>query len=74
MTNIWRPPVSEETERWIRRRPDRKENLLAFGAGLGMALVVGGAAFYVARLLAAREPLSAALGRDGFARGRPGER
>ena len=66
--------MSEETERWIRRRPDRKDNLLAFGAGLGMALVVGGTAFYVARLLVARESLPAALGRDGFARGRPGER
>jgi len=66
--------VSEEAERWIRRRPDRKENLLAFGVGLGVALVVGGAAFYVARLLAAREILPAALGQDGFARGRMGER
>ena len=66
--------MSEEAEHWIRRCPDRKENLLAFGVGLGMALVVGGAAFYVARLLAARELLPAALGRDGFARGRTGER
>ena len=66
--------MSEEAERWIRRRPDRKENLLAFGVGLGVALVVGGAAFYVARLSVAREPLPAALGRDGFARGRSGER
>jgi hypothetical protein len=66
--------VSEETDRWIRRRPDRKESLLAFGAGLGVALVVGGAAFYVALLLAAREPLPAALGRDGFTCGRTGER
>lgn len=66
--------MSEEAERWIRRLPDRKENLLAFGVGSGVALVVGGAAFYVARLLAARDILPAALGRDGFARGRMGER
>ena len=66
--------MSEETGRWIRRRPDRKDNLLAFGVGLGMALLVGGTAFYVARLLVAREPLPAALGRDGFTRGHMGER
>ena len=66
--------MSEEARRWIRRRPDRRENLLALSAGLGVALVVGGAAFYLARLLAAREPLQVASGRDGFARGRPGER
>ena len=66
--------MSEEAERWIRRRPDRKDNLLGFGVGLGVPLVAGGTAFYVARLLAAREFLPAALGWDGFARGRMGER
>ena len=66
--------MSEEALRWIRRRPDRRENLLALGVGLGVALVVGGSVFYLARLLAAREPLRVAHGRDGFARERPGER
>ena len=66
--------MSEEALRWIRHRPDRRENLLALGAGLGAALVVGWAVFYLARLLAAREPLRAIPGRDSRARGRPGER
>ena len=67
-------PVSEEALRWIRNRPDRRENLLALSVGLGIALVVGGSIFYLARLLAAREPLRVPPGRDGFVRGRPGER
>ena len=66
--------MSEETKRWIRHQPDRRENLLALSAGLGVALIVGGPVFYLARLLAAREPLRAAPSRDDFAHGRPGER
>lgn len=66
--------MSEEAPRWIRRRPDRRENLLALGAGIGMAMVVGGTVFYIARLLAAREPLRGALGRDASVAGRVGKR
>ena len=66
--------MSEETRRWIRRKPDRRENLLALSAGLGVALVVGGSVFYLARLLAAREALRIAPGREGFAHGRAVER
>ena len=65
--------MSEETQRWIRRKPDRRENLLALSAGLGVALIVGVSVFYLARLLAAREPLRAAPSQDGLAHGRPGE-
>lgn len=43
--------------RWIRHRPDRKESMAALAAGLGVGLVVGGAVFYLAKLLLAREPL-----------------
>ena len=60
--------MSEEARRWIRHQPDRRENLLALSAGLGVGLVVGGSVFYLARLLAAREPVTRVQG--DFARGR----
>jgi hypothetical protein len=49
--------VSERASGWIRHRPDRAQSLLALGAGLGVGLAVGGVVFYLARLIAAREPI-----------------
>jgi hypothetical protein len=49
---------SPHTPRWIRHRPSGKENLTALAAGLGVGLAVGGAVYYLARLVLAREPLS----------------
>ena len=66
--------MSEEAPRWVRRPTDRRENLLALGAGLGAAIVVGGAVFYLARLLASREPLQRAPGRGAYVRGLGEER
>jgi hypothetical protein len=66
--------VSEETKRWIRHQPDRRENLLALSAGLGVALIVGGPVLYLARMLAVRELLQAAPSRDDLAHGGPEER
>ena len=62
--------MSKARSDWIRRRPDRKENLLALGVGL----MLGAAAYYVARVLAARKPLRVAPSRDVFAHERPRER
>jgi hypothetical protein len=51
-----RAPVTTDP-RWIRHRPDTRQNLSALGAGLAVGLVVGGAVFYLARLVLAREPI-----------------
>ena len=56
-------PSATGTPRWIRHRPDARENRIALGAGLGVGLLVGGTVFYLARLLLAREPLSPGPGR-----------
>ena len=49
--------TSERRPEWIRHRPQGAQNLAALGAGIGVGLLVGGVAFYLARLLLAREPL-----------------
>ena len=57
------PPSSAADPRWIRHRPDGRENLTALAAGLGVGLVVGGVVFYLGRLLLSREPLAPAPSR-----------
>jgi hypothetical protein len=52
-----RAPVATRDPRWIRHRPDSKQNATALGAGLAVGLVVGGVVFYLARLVLAREPV-----------------
>jgi hypothetical protein len=51
------PPATPRDPRWIRHRPDTRQNLTALGAGLAVGLVVGGVVFYLARTVLAREPL-----------------
>jgi hypothetical protein len=59
-------PRSGTEPRWIRHRPDPKQNRTALaaglGVGLGVGLVLGGTVFYLARLLLAREPIAPAPG------------
>lgn len=43
--------------RWIRNRPDRRENAMAAVAAAGVGAVVGAVLFYLGRLFLAREPV-----------------
>ena len=52
-----RAPSVSQDPRWIRHRPDTRQNLTALGAGLAVGMAVGGAVFYLARLVLAREPI-----------------
>ena len=66
-----RPPAPATTAattaapdpRWIRHRPDGQQNLTALAAGIGVGLLVGGAVFYLGRLLLSREPIAPAPSR-----------
>ena len=43
--------------RWLRREPGPREQAVALGVALGAAVAVAGVAFYLTRLLLAREEI-----------------
>ena len=61
--------------RWIRNRPERRHDVRSAVTAIGIGAAVGAAAFYVMRIVLAREPLPEAAwpsGRGGNTERAPG--